>query len=104
MQELTIAREGDKATIMPQGDVVTATTGALRAAMRDLTKDGVRALEVDLIHTIMVDSAGIGLLIAAHNSLQKVAGHLSVIHASQDLLELFKSMRIHQHFEISGGK
>jgi anti-anti-sigma regulatory factor len=48
------------------------------------------------------DSTGIGLLIAAHNSLRKVGGKLPVIHASPDILELFQTMRIHQHFSVSG--
>ena len=50
----------------------------------------------------MVDSAGIGLLISAHNSLKKAGGELAVIHASSDILALFRTMRIHQHFSVSG--
>ena len=50
----------------------------------------------------MLDSAGLGLLIAAHNSLQKVGGEMSVVKASPDILELLTTMRIHQHFRISG--
>jgi anti-anti-sigma regulatory factor len=50
----------------------------------------------------MVDSSGIGLLISAFNSLRKVGGHLAVIHASADILALFQSMRMHQHFSVSG--
>jgi anti-anti-sigma factor len=50
----------------------------------------------------MVDSSGIGLLISAHNSLKKVGGQLAVIHASADVLELFQTMRMHQHFSVSG--
>jgi anti-anti-sigma factor len=50
----------------------------------------------------MVDSSGIGLLISAYNSLRKTGGSLVVIHASADILELFQTMRMHQHFSISG--
>jgi anti-anti-sigma regulatory factor len=50
----------------------------------------------------MVDSTGIGLLISAHNSLKKAGGDLTVIHASKDILDLFRTMRIHQHFSVSG--
>jgi anti-anti-sigma regulatory factor len=42
------------------------------------------------------------LLISAHNSLKKVGGQLAVIHASTDILELFQTMRMHQHFSVSG--
>jgi anti-anti-sigma regulatory factor len=50
----------------------------------------------------MVDSAGIGLLISAHNSLKKAGGELAVINASCDILALFQAMRIHQHFSVTG--
>jgi anti-anti-sigma regulatory factor len=49
-----------------------------------------------------MDSRGIGLLISAHNSLRKVGGTLAVVHASKDILELLHTMRIHQHFSVSG--
>ena len=70
--------------------------------MRGIVDEGVRELVVDLAGVRMVDSSGIGLLISAYNSLRKVGGRLAVIHASADLLELFRSMRMHQHFSVSG--
>jgi len=57
---------------------------------------------LDLQGVRAVDSSGIGLLVSAHNSLEKAGGELTVIHASKDILELFHTMRIHQHFSVSG--
>ena len=88
--------------LCPSGDVVAESEPELRAKMRAVGSSGVTKMIVDLQNVRMMDSAGLGLLIAAHNSLQKTGGNLSVIHASQDLLELFQSMRMHQHFSISG--
>jgi anti-anti-sigma factor len=70
--------------------------------MRGIVQDGVRELVVDLTGVQMVDSSGIGLLISAHNSLRKVGGRLAVVHASAEILELFQTMRMHQHFSVSG--
>ncbi len=74
----------------------------LRAQMRSIVDEGVWDLVVDLAGVRMVDSSGIGLLISAYNSLRKLHGRLTVVHASADLLELFQTMRMHQHFSISG--
>jgi anti-anti-sigma factor len=74
----------------------------LRAKLREIVASGARELVVDLSDVLMVDSSGIGLLISAHNSLKKVGGQLAVIHASADVLELFQTMRMHQHFSVSG--
>jgi anti-anti-sigma factor len=101
MIELT--RENDKAVIRTGGqNVVAASVPDLRSKMRGAVEEGVRELVVDLLGVQMVDSTGIGLLISAHNSLRKVGGKLAVVHASKDILDLFRTMRIHQHFSVSG--
>lgn len=92
-----------KTAIFPlEGDLVAAKLPPLRAHLRDLVASGVLHLTLDLTQTQMVDSAGIGLLISAHNSLKKVGGELAVTHASKEIIELFQTMRIQQHFKVSG--
>lgn len=96
-------REAARAVIRPAGDsIVAASVNELRTSLRSLVEGGVRDLVVDLTDVRMVDSSGIGLLISAYNSLRKVGGRLEVIHASAELLELFHTMRMHQHFTVSG--
>lgn len=98
-----ITREDNKAVVQPAGDtIVAATIPELRSTMRGILEEGVRDLTIDLASVRMVDSSGLGLLIAAHNSLRKVGGRFAVIHACTDLLELFQSMRMHQHFSVTG--
>jgi anti-anti-sigma factor len=97
-----IKLQENTAVVQPEGDLVAAKLPALRARFKDLTGSGIIHLTVDLAGTAMVDSAGIGLLISAHNSLKKVGGELTVIHASKDILDLFRTMRIHRHFSVTG--
>ncbi len=100
---MTVVDRKDKvATIRPAGEVVAASAQELRSCMQDVVADGARELIVDLSDVQMVDSIGIGLLISTHNSLCKLGGRLAVTHASRDLMDLFRMMRIHQHFSISG--
>jgi anti-anti-sigma factor len=102
MTDVTITREADKALVRPAGDVVAASVAGLRSAMREIVDHGVRQLTIDMAGVEMIDSSGLGVLVAAHNSLHKLGGRLAVVHASKDILELFKVMRIHQHFSVSG--
>jgi anti-anti-sigma factor len=98
-----VTRKDNRAVVQPSGDtIVAAIIPELRAKLRGAVEEGVRDLVIDLAAVRMVDSSGLGLLIAAHNSLRKVGGQLAVINASTDLLELFRSMRMHQHFSVSG--
>ena len=101
MNEVSATQKDSRAVIRPEADVVAASVADLRSRMRDLIGAGVRDLIVDLSAVQMVDSAGLGLLISAHNSLRKAGGHISVVHASPDVYELFRTMRIHQHFSVS---
>jgi anti-anti-sigma factor len=96
-----VSTEIDIATIDPEGDLVAAKLPVLRSRLRAMVNLGILHLTMDLSGTKMVDSAGIGLLIAAHNSLKKAGGELTVIHASKDILDLFRTMRINQHFSVS---
>jgi anti-anti-sigma factor len=95
-------QEQNQAVVHPTGDVVAASIGELRQVMRGMLSDGVREMTLDLTNVRMMDSRGIGLLISAHNSLRKVGGKLAVVHASKDILDLLRTMRIHQHFSVSG--
>ena len=89
------------ALVQPAGDVVAALVPELRSALREALAKGARQMTIDFAQVAMVDSTGLGLLISAHNSISKAGGRLAVIHASKEILELFRSMRIHQHFSVS---
>ncbi len=97
-----MTNENEQGVLCPQGDVVASAVPQLRTELRDLVGTGVRRLVVDMTNVQMVDSAGLGLLIAAHNSLKKVGGEMTVIQASSDILELLTTLRMNQHFKIEG--
>ena len=90
--------------VRPAGDdIVAASIPELRSQdARDRRARASRTWWSTWPNVHMVDSSGIGLLISAHNSLRKVGGRLAVIHASAEILELFQTMRMHQHFSVSG--
>jgi len=88
--------------LRPDGDLAAARLPALRSELQAMVGSGIIHLTIDLATVQMVDSAGIGLLIAAHNSLSKAGGELTLIHTAAHIVELFRTMRIHQHFSISG--
>jgi anti-anti-sigma regulatory factor len=48
----------------------------------------------------MVDSVGIGVIIATHNSLDQKGGKLRVINIADDIYGLFSTMRLDRHFSV----
>ena len=95
-----VKREGRKAVVVPSGDVVASVVQTLKPKLKELVHDGVDTMVFDLARATIVDSIGIGLLVAAHNSVQKTGGAISVIHASRELVDLFKSLRLDQRFAV----
>jgi anti-anti-sigma regulatory factor len=50
----------------------------------------------------MVDSVGIGVIIAAHNTLNQSQRELKVINVTKDVYGLFTTMRLNRRFVVEG--
>lgn len=86
----------------PEGDLTASSVPIIRVDLKNLIAEGVRDLVIDMINTRVIDSSGIGLLVATHNSLLRLNGKLTIKNVSQDLLELLKAFRLDKHFSVSG--
>ncbi|HCM26440.1 MAG TPA: anti-sigma factor antagonist [Treponema sp.] len=84
----------------PKSDLVAATVAQAKPELRDLVVSSAGEFLVNLSEVSMIDSKGLGLLIAAVNSLDLEGRKLRVIGASDDLVELFKMMRLDRHLTI----
>lgn len=92
--------KSDEKVIKPGRDIVASMAADFRQDLLKEVESGVKRLVVDLNDVEMVDSVGIGVLVAAHNSLSKNGGQMAVSNVSQDIFNLFKVMRLDQHFEV----
>jgi anti-anti-sigma factor len=94
-------RTEDETTILsPAGDIVASVADELRSAVKDLIPGLAGPLVIDLSRVALVDSVGIGLLIAVHNTLSKKGGQLALAHVNPDLASLLRTMRLDKHFSI----
>jgi anti-anti-sigma factor len=73
----------------------------LREMFRERVLAGARRLELDFARVESIDSVGIGLLVATHNTLVKAGGSLSLANVGQDIFQLLTLMRLDKHFSIS---
>jgi len=96
MSKLT--RDGDKLTIQPEQDIAGTKVDELKSEFKQALDEGVSQLVVDMAKIEMMDSMGIGLLIATHNSLSKKNQQLELINVSDDITKLLRLMRLDQHF------
>jgi len=102
MSDYTIACESRVCRVALRGDLTSASVPPLRAALRSELEGGAAEVVFDLTQTQMLDSTGIGLLVATHNSLAPRQGKLRVIGVSDDIVHLLQSMRLVTRLNVSG--
>ena len=98
MQDIRI--EDGKAVLTPEGDIVASVAEALRARLKEVLQEDVTGLVIDLSRVELIDSVGIGLLIAVHNTLGKKGGRLALTHVNAELAALLRTMRLDKHFLV----
>ena len=96
-----IQKDAETVTIKPGCDIVASMLDGLKAELKELAGSGCARLVIDFTEVRMIDSMGIGLLIAAYNSLKQKGAALELLHVSEEITTLFKHMRLNQHFTIS---
>jgi len=89
------------AVIKPEKDIVASLVDELKKEMLQFIKNGAKELILDIQGVTLIDSSGIGLLIASQNQIKKEGGKIKVINATSDIMKMFKIMRLDKHIEIS---
>lgn len=97
-----IVTNGGRTVVRPGIDIVASMAedfkGELLSAINEYTGDFV----IDLEGVRMVDSIGIGVIIATHNTLSHAGRNLKIINVSKDVYGLFSTMRLNRRFTIMG--
>lgn len=96
-----IVKDGDQTIVKPGQNIVANMAEIFRNELRSLVEEGPKELVIDLDGVEMVDSVGIGVVIATHNSVSKYGGKITVINVSKNIYALFKTMRLDQHFNVT---
>lgn len=95
-----ILREGRTVTITPGQDLVSTMVPGFKQELGTVLAESPAELRLDLTGAALMDSIGIGVVIATHNSMRKIGGKLLVANASENIVKLFKSMRLDQHLNL----
>ena len=92
--------EDGRTILCPAGDIVASMTDGLRTRLKTILAEHPGPLVIDLAQVELIDSVGLGLLIAAHNTLAKVGEGLALTNVNADLATLLRTMRLDKHFSI----
>ena len=102
MAEYTIERDAKLCRVRLAGDLTAATVPALQAALKGELTPEIEELAFDFTNTVMLDSTGIGLLIAAYNTMARGQHRLRVQNVSPDIMQLLQSMRLVERLSVTG--
>lgn len=91
---------GPIAVIRPSKNIVAGVVEEFRTEIKDLLNKGVTDLTMDLTKVNILDSMGLSVLVATHNSLQKKGTKLHISGGADNILKLLKDMRLDRHFTI----
>ena len=97
-----IEQEDRQGRVRLTGDLTAVLVPELQAGLRDALSQGAQELVFDLGSVKMLDSSGIGLLIAAANSLVRNGGKVQVTNVCPDIFRLLQSMRLTARLNVSG--
>lgn len=92
--------EGNSCVIAMEGELVSTTLEMVKTRVKELVASGIVTITFDMTDSDAIDSAGIGFVAAAHNSLSKAGGVLKLIGLSKDMYQFFVCLRMNTHFVI----
>jgi len=95
-----IVNEAGQTIVRPGTDVVASMAEAFKEDLLSAVNSSDGNLVIDLEGVEVVDSVGIGVIIASHNSLNQADRKLKVINVTKDVHDLFAAMRLTGRFAV----
>lgn len=95
-----IVRENGRIVIRPAGKITAATVPALEEDIRQALGPDQTELVIDCVDVQDIDSIGVGLLVATFNTLSQKGGKMSVVNTDPEIYDLFRIMRLTDHFQV----
>ncbi len=94
-------RKINKKTVKPGKDIAGAVVEDLRVKLLKLINQDVNEVAIDMKGINMIDSTGLGVLIAARNSLDQTGGMLKLTNVSENIDNLLKMTGIDRYLNIN---
>ena len=102
MNQFTIEQDANQCRVALADELTASTVPDLQAALKTEVEHGAMTVVFDLARTVMLDSSGIGLMIATCNSLARKQGLVRVQNAAPEILQLLQSMRLVSRLNVTG--
>ncbi|WP_028574650.1 STAS domain-containing protein [Desulfonatronovibrio hydrogenovorans] len=95
-----MTEDGKDVLVLVEENIVASTSQNLKQMIKDAISPGMKTLILDLDRVEQVDSIGMGVLIAAYNTLRKENIEFKLVNVGENIYDLFRVMRLDKHFEV----
>lgn len=89
-----------KKVIKPGKNVVASTADNLSKKLVKIIEQGTGELSLDFTGVKTVDPVGLGVIVAAHNSLKNGGAKLMLKNVPEEIYSLLCDLGMNQHFEV----
>ncbi|MCK5543793.1 STAS domain-containing protein [bacterium] len=87
-------------TIALKEDFTSELLNEFRSAVQQEIESGNTSFTIDFENAVIIDSMGIGCLVATYNTLKQKGGTMQLSNVSENLKDVFKVMRLDRIFPI----
>ncbi len=94
MSNYTIENSGAECRIAVSGEFEVSMIAELQPILRQELEKGAMSIVFDFLQTTLLDSSGIGLLIATGNTLTKKNGKVGIVNVPPEIMRVLTSMRL----------
>lgn len=101
MSHYTLETNGQGLLVKLGPELTASIVPELKEALRAALEQTGQEMVFDFDQTGTLDSSGIGLLVATHNSLQQRQGVVRIVHVSPDIMRLLQSMRLDKRLNVT---
>jgi anti-anti-sigma factor len=101
--ELTVEVQGDTAVIGLIGEVDSLASPELRAAVLGALDGGATSVSFDCSALTFIDSAGLSVLVEAHQQAQLRWGHVTILRPSERLTRMLEITGLDKELTIEEG-
>jgi len=95
-----VKKNQTKKNVRPGKDIVASKAESLNKKLYKIIDQGIVELTLDFVNVTSVDSVGLSVIAAAHNTLNNSGAKLLLRNVPDDIDTLLDSLGLNKHFEI----
>ncbi len=92
--------ETNKKVVKPGKSITAAKANDIKKKLTKVTEQKIKDLVLDFDKVEDMDTVGLGIILAAHNTMKNLEGSFELINVSKEFSTLFETMRLDRHFKI----